>query len=322
VEGLSQGARMQQMAALDRWLDPEMRAFVARTEAFYSEGDANGGISEVRAAYARMCAAFRAPRPEGVIMEDMIAPGAPGLRRYRPAQPCRSAVVLYAHGGGFVLGDLDSHDDACAGFCAGTGMEVVAVDYRLAPEHPYPAALDDLTAAYRALTAQGRRVVVAGDSAGGNLAAALCHRLRRLGVAQPCGQVLIYPLLSPDPLRIIGSRAAIAPLLSAEECLHYLRLYAGGAVRATDPEFAPLAAADFAGLAPAAIFAAGYDPLRQDAEDYAAALHAVGVAVEYREDPGLVHGWLRARHTARLAARAFAAVVRAMAALADGRVQE
>jgi acetyl esterase len=157
-------------------------------------------------------------------------------------------------------------------------------------------------------------------SAGAHLAAALCHRLRRLGEPQPRGQVLIYPGLSSDPLRVAGSRAATAPMLTAEDCAHYREAYAGGATRlpVADPEFAPLDAEDFAALAPAAIFAAGYDPLRQDAEDYAAVLNAAGVAVSYRCDPALVHGWLRARHTSRVAAAAFAAVVAAVQRLGVG----
>jgi acetyl esterase len=309
---------------LARWLDPEIRAFIARTSSFYPDSANAGDIAEGRRLYARLCDGFRAPRPAGVVATDgsVAAPwGAIPVRRYRPPAPAR-AVLLYAHGGGFVLGDLDSHDDVCAELCAGAGVEVVALEYRLAPEHVYPAALDDVAAVYNVLAAEGRPVLVGGDSAGGHLAASLCHRLRRLGAAQPRGQVLIYPGLSADPLRVAGTRAATAPGLSAEDCAYYQRAYAGGAVPADDPEFAPLAAADFSGLAPAAIFAAGYDPLRQDAEDYAAVLHAAGVPVLYRDDPGLIHGWLRARHISRLAASAFAAVVAATRALAAGAPPE
>jgi len=307
-----------------RWLDPEVRAFIARTNSFYPDTANSGGIAESRLRYARLCENFRAPRPPGVAAADAALPapwGAIPLRRYRPPAPA-PAVLLYLHGGGFVLGNLDSHDDVCAEFCDRAGVEVVAVEYRLAPEHVYPAALDDVATVYRMLTAEARPVLVGGDSAGGHLAAALCHRLRRLGEAQPRGQVLIYPGLSADPLRVVGTRAATAPGLSAEDCAYYQRTFAGGAVPAGDPEFAPLAAADFSGLAPAAIFAAGYDPLRQDAEDYAAVLHAAGVPVLYRDDPGLIHGWLRARHMSRLAARAFTAIVQAAAALAEGALPE
>jgi acetyl esterase len=309
--------------SLARWLDPEIRAFITRTASFYPAQAEAGGIAESRRLYDRLCAGFRAPPPAGVTVSDATVPAGGGsvpVRRYRAARTAEAAALLYLHGGGFVLGGLDSHHDVCAELCDGVGIEVWSVDYRLAPEHVYPAALDDAEAAYHALAAGGRPIVVAGDSAGGRLAAALCLRLRRVGQAQPRGQVLIYPGLSADPLRVAGSRAATAPLLTAEACVQYNHLYAGGPedVPVGDAEFAPLDAADFIGLAPAAVFAAGFDPLRQDAEDYAAALHAAGVTVAYRDDPGLVHGWLRARHMSRLAGGAFAAVLASTAALAHG----
>jgi acetyl esterase len=299
-----------------RWLDPEIRAFIARSAGFFPDDADAGDVAESRRLYARLCDGFRATRPAGVTVADEMA-GAVPVRRYRPAAPAHAAL-LYAHGGGFILGGLDSHDDVCAEICAGARIDVVSVDYRLAPEHVFPAALDDVETAYRALASNEKPVLVGGDSAGGRLAAALCLRLRRLGGTQPHGQILIYPGLSSDPLRVAGSRAANAPGLSAEECVRYNRMYAGGEPPAGDAEFAPLDARDFSGLAPAAIFAAGYDPLRQDADDYAALLLAAGVPVRYREDPGLIHGWLRARHSSRLAASAFAAIIRAAAALAAG----
>ena len=311
---------------LARWLDPEMRAFLDRSASFYPLEANTADIAEARRLYARLTAAFRAPRPAGVGVADGTLPtasGAVAVRRYRPARPA-AAALLYAHGGGFILGGLESHDDVCAELCAGAGVDVLSVDYRLAPEHPYPAALDDVAAAWHALAAEGRPALVGGDSAGGHLAAGLCRRLARRGAPQPAGQVLIYPGLSFDPARLGTGRAADAPGLTAADCAYYARLYAGGAEKLPqgDPEFSPLDAGDFAGLAPAAVFAAGYDPLRQDAEDYAALLHAAGVPVAYRCDPGLIHGWLRARRMSRLAARAFAAVVRATAALAAGESPE
>jgi acetyl esterase len=305
---------------LARWLDAEIRSFVALTLSFYPKGDNPADIAVARERYNGMCAGLRAPRPPGVTVEDQTVPtswGGVAVRCYRPSERLRATALLYAHGGGFVLGGLESHDDVCAELCERAGVDVVAVDYRLAPEHVYPAALDDVAAVHARLAAT-REVVVAGDSAGAALVATLCHRLRRLGIAQPRGQVLIYPGLSADPMRVSGSRAAEAPMLTAADCVEYGRLHAGGDVPRGDPEFAPLEATDVTGLAPAAIFAAGYDPLRQDAEDYAAILHAAGVTVRYRCDPALVHGWLRARHRAEVARRAFRAVVAAVEAFADG----
>ncbi|HEY6433299.1 MAG TPA: alpha/beta hydrolase [Acetobacteraceae bacterium] len=301
-------------------LDPEMAAFVARTEQFYPAAANAAPPAENRAAYDRMCAAFRAARPAGVQTADTsLFATAPArelrLRRYRGAGVGDTAVLLYLHGGGFILGGLDSHDDVCAELCQGAAIEVASLDYRLAPEHPYPAALDDTEAAYRGLLAADRRIVVGGDSAGGNLTAALCLRLRRLGLPQPAGQLLIYPGL--------GGSASVAhaqaPLLSAEDSLRYRQLYAGPgrAVPVGDSEFAPLRARDFRGLPPAAIFAAAIDPLCEDAAEFAARLRADGVQVTHRNEPGLVHGYLRARHASRRAAHSFGAIIAALRVLAQ-----
>ena len=311
-------------APLARWLDPEMRAFVARTDSFYPDTANADGIAESRARYKNLCDAFRQPRPEDVGVADgevATAWGRVPVRRYTPPGEA-GATLLYCHGGGFVLGNLDSHDDVCAELCDAAGVEVLSVDYRLAPEHIYPAALDDVEAVYRALLDAGATVLVGGDSAGGHLAASLCQRLKRLGLPQPRAQILIYPGLSSNPLRVAGTRAATAPGLSAEDCAQYSATYAGGTIPAGDAEFAPLDAEEFSSLPQAAIFAAGYDPLRQDAEDYAALLLAAGVPVLYRDDPGLVHGWLRARHSSHLAANAFAAVIMATGALAEAELQD
>lgn len=305
---------------LSRMIDAEMAAFIARTEAFYPPEANAAPPAGNRAAYNRMCAAFRAPRPARVAVADqrLAEHGRTLVMRHYQCGPSRT-VLLYLHGGGFVLGGLESHDDVCAELCDLTGGEVACLDYRLAPEHPYPAALDDAEAAFLRLGAGGRPVIVAGDSAGGNLAAALCLRRRCRGGAAPAGQALIYPGLGGNPYRN-GVRNLHAPLLPARESAGYRGLYAGGEDRAPtdDPEFAPLCAADLAGLPPAAIFAAGIDPLCQDAEDYAALLAAAGNAVLFRREPGLVHGYLRARHMSRAAGRSFAAVAAALRQMEDG----
>lgn len=309
---------------LARMLDPEVAAFIARTESFYPSSANSASATENRATYDRMCDAFRMPRPEGVVVAD-TALSAIGperrlkLRRYSVPAARPGVTLLYLHGGGYVVGGLDSHDDVCAELCLAAAVEVVSLDYRLAPEHPYPAALDDTEVAYRGLAAEGRQVIVGGDSAGGSLAAALCLRLKRLGDAPARGQVLIYPGLGGDPFRC-GERNLEAPLLSVRDSGGYRAAYAGGdaAIPRDDPEFAPLCARDLRGLAPAAIISAGIDPLQQDAEDYAALLAAAGVPVMYRNEAGLVHGHLRARHMSRAAGRSFVAITEAVRQLADG----
>jgi acetyl esterase len=270
-----------------------------------------------------MCDDFRQPYPANVSFSDgRVCARHPNRElRTRTFVPPRASDValLYLHGGGFVLGGLDSHDDVCAELCLHAGIEVLLLDYRLAPEHVYPAALDDTEAAFRHLRAQGKRVIVGGDSAGGNLTAALCLRLKRLGEAMPLGQMLIYPGLGGDLFRN-GERNLDAPLLPVRDSGGYRGIYAGGEDRIPreDPEFAPLCAPDLRGLPPAAIFAAGIDPLRQDAEDYAALLGAAGVPTMFRNEAGLVHGYLRARHMSRVAVRSFAAMAAALGEMACG----
>ncbi len=300
-------------------LDAEVAAFVARSQSFYPASANTASVAESRATYDRLCHAFDRPYPFGIAAGDGVLHARNPAREipwrsYRPQAAVPGRTILYLHGGGWVVGGLASHDSICADLAAGTGTTLAALDYRLSPEHLYPAALDDAEAAYEALTSSGQRVVVAGDSAGGNLAAALCLRLRRLGRAPPSGQVLIYPGLHPRAGRAIGTWREAVPMLSAADSIAYRRLYTGRQdVGSTDdPELAPLAAPDLSGLPQAAIFAADVDPLAEDSADYAAALRAAGIAVSLHTGEGLVHGYLRGRHQSARIGAAFAAIVAAM----------
>lgn len=166
-------------------IDAETWAFIERTNAFYPPDTATRTVAEQRAVYDRMCRAFHAPHPPGVAVRDRSI-GALRLRDYSVGGG--AARVLYLHGGGFVVGGLDSHDDVCAELCAGTGYDVTAVDYRLAPEHRFPADFDDAMTAWRDLAAQAPGpIVLVGDSAGGALCAGLSHALRGDARA-PAGQ--------------------------------------------------------------------------------------------------------------------------------------
>ncbi|MBL8905610.1 MAG: alpha/beta hydrolase [Rhizobiales bacterium] len=305
--------------------DPDVIAFIEKTLAFYPADSFGYSTAQNRALYDRYAAAFRAPRPVSVATEDFtIAASEPArmvpARRYRSAQHAHPDVaVLYLHGGGFVLGGLDSHDDVCAEMAATTGIDVVSIDYRLAPEHLHPAQLDDAEAAYLGLGEHYPRLIVAGDSAGGNLAAALCLRCKAHGHRQPVGQILIYPGLGGDANKGSYLENAEAPLLTRAECLHYAKVRSGGVERAQviDPEISPLLAGSFSGLAPAFIVTADIDPLRDDGSDYAALLTKAGVAAEHRNEPDLVHGYLRARTTSRRAAESFAAICAAVSRFAQ-----
>jgi acetyl esterase/lipase len=301
-------------ADYDALLDGEIRAFVRRTEALCPSDSFTMGIDEYRRRYDAMCRDFQVKRPAGVSARDERLDGV-SVRRYLAGG--RGAVtVIYAHGGSFSLGGLDSHDDACAGICAGTGAEVVAVDYRLLPEHRLDDALGDAQAVFDAVTAGERRdVVLAGDSAGGYLCAALAHANR--GNKRLRGQVLIYPGLGGDPARR-GSRAlhAHAPLLSYEEAVGGVALMGDGTMAGGYP--IPLRDGDLGGLPPTVAIAAECDPLADDARDYAKAIVAAGGCALALTDKGLVHGHLRARHMSRRARASFERVLRAISLIGAG----
>ncbi|PYE81354.1 alpha/beta hydrolase [Pseudoroseicyclus aestuarii] len=289
--------------------DPEVLRFIEMTEAAYPP-EANGAdAAENRRLYDAMCALFRAPRPEGLAVRDETAAGVP-IRRYSPEGHAAGPFVLYAHGGGFVVGSLDSHDDVCAELAVATDCEVVSVDYRLAPEHLFPAQIEDVAAVWLAETAQGRPGIVMGDSAGGTLSAALCLRMRRLEGPMPLAQVLIYPGLGGDTDAPSYTQNAEAPLLRARDVTGYAATITGGdlALKRSEPEASPLRAGSFAGLPPALIVTADVDPLRDDGTAYHAALTEAGIRAQLRNEPQLVHGYLRARHGSARAAASFAAI--------------
>jgi acetyl esterase len=302
-------------------LDGETWAFIDRINAFYPPEAIDWPIDRNREVYDRMSRAFHAGRPAGVGVET-TAIATPThripVRIYRSATPDPAATVLYFHGGGFILGGLDSHDDIAAELCAGTGYAVVSVDYRLAPEHIGTAAFNDaMTALEWAISTFGRPVVLVGESAGGNLAACVAHNAR--GHAQaPVGQVLIYPSLGGDMTKGSYITHAEAPLLTTSDLQFYAHVRAGGADSSNDPRYTPLVASDFADLPPTVIVTAECDPLSSDGETYRDRIVEAGGRAHWQEEQGLVHGYLRARHMSGRAGRSFARMVEAVAALGKG----
>ncbi len=294
--------------------DPGMRDFLIAGERFYPPDAVNFTMAEQRAFYDRYCAHFRKPRPDSVVAEDVAYGGVP-CRHYRGRDAKGAPVMLYLHGGGFVLGGLDSHDDVTAEICDAAGIDVVAVDYRLAPEHPFPAAFEDGWAVLTALARTHAEIIIGGDSAGGNLAAALALKARDAGGPTLRGQVLIYPGLGGDMTRGSYVAQAHAPGLSTSDVAYYRDVYRGGGSRYAEP----LRETDFTGLPPAFLVAAGLDPLHDDCFDYAARLREAGVAALVRDEPLLVHAFLRARNMSMPARRSFDAITAACARLAhDG----
>jgi acetyl esterase len=228
-------------------IDAETWAFIERTNSYYPPDTIDYTIAQQREIYDRLCREFFAGYPDGVAAET-TAIAMPGrkipIRVYR-SQQSPTAVVLYLHGGGFILGGLDSHDDICAELCARTGYEVVSVDYRLAPEHVHPAAYDDALAAFEwAATTYTQPIVLCGDSAGGNLAAAIAHATRG-HARKPVGQMLIYPALGGDMTSGSYIRHAKAPMLTVRDLEFYEAVRTGGRDRAGDITLSPLTDVDF-----------------------------------------------------------------------------
>jgi acetyl esterase len=309
------------LGTYDALLDPEIRAFVARTNAWYPPETLNLPIEHQRAIYNAMCHAFHCGTPAGVDSADDaidLADRRLRIRRYNLAGKQPTVTILYYHGGGFVLGDLDSHDDVCAALCGGTGYEVVAVDYRLAPEHRHPAHFDDACALFDwAKDTLDQPLLLCGESAGGNLAAAVAHA-RRHHPRAPVGQVLIYPSLASRNEGRSYREHAEAPMLAARDMDEYRRHRFGDAVPVDDPTAAPLDETDFSDLPPTVIVTAECDPLSSDGERYRDRILASGGKAHWHEAGGLVHSFMRASKSSERARAACNRIVTALTALGAG----
>jgi len=282
-------------------LDPDIRRLL---DTVFSVPPQSGApdVAQLRAA------AEAAPQLLGGALEpvasirDLRVPSPGSLVRVRVYNPCSAEpmpLILYAHGGGWVVGSLESHDKLCRILANRLGAVVVAIDYRLAPEHPYPAALDDVEAVWRwacvearTLGADGKRFAVAGDSSGGNLVAALTLRIARTGGGQPDAQLLFYPALDAACMRASYREFSTGYNLSADQMAWYWAAYRGNAAPNT-PELSPLAAPDLSGLPPAVVALAAADVLRGDGLDYAQRLVAAGIPARIVDCTGTIHGFLR-----------------------------
>jgi acetyl esterase len=300
-------------------LDPSIRRLLDS----YFAAPAPAGPPAVAALRA---ATEAAPVALGGAPEDVVAvadrriagpAGALPLRVYCGPGAGARPLYVYAHGGGWVTGSLDSHDRVCRILANRLAAHVVAVDYRCAPEHVFPAALDDVDAAWRwtvahaaELGADPARLAVAGDSSGGNLVAALALRLRARGDAQPVQQLLLYPALDAAADAPSYAEFATGHNLTAAQMRWYWDAYRAGAPAAAF-ELAPAAAADLAGVAPAVIAVAEADVLRDEGLAYAARLAAAGVPVATIRCAGMIHGFLRWTGAVPAALRWFDAIAAA-----------
>ena len=210
------------------------------------------------------------------------------VRRYVP-EGAKPGVLLFFHGGGWVLGDLDSHDSPARGLAIATGREVVAVDYRLAPEHRYPAAVEDCLAVTRALAAQ-HRVVVCGDSAGGNLAAVMANKCAAEGLPL-VAQVLLYPVTDVVTARESHTKFATGFFLTHASLRAFYDAYVPELPRRSEPDCSPFHAESLAGVVPGYVLLAGCDVLRDEGRAYANKLQSDGVEMVLDEVPGVIHGF-------------------------------
>jgi acetyl esterase len=280
--------------------------------------------AEARVDFERFC---QFANPQGGAIgktEDIKVPGPAGplgLRIYTPVAAGGAALpaIVYLHGGGFVVGDLDCYDALCRTLANESGCRVVSVDYRLAPEHPFPAAVDDCFAALQwvetnaaDISVDPNRLAVAGDSAGGNLAAVTCL-LAKQNKTKPqiAYQLLIYP----------DTRVAAAPstrpfgsgyFLDNRTIEKYHSYYVPAGVDPADPRLSPIEAKDVSGLPPAYIVTAGFDPLREEGMAYAEKLKRAGVTVMQVDYPTMIHGFFSMQGVIPMASEAIAAAAHAV----------
>lgn len=252
------------------------------------------GPQGARDEFARRLSRTNPPAPDGIRAEDIMVAGIPA-RRYAPEGGATAkGALLYAHGGGFVVGDLETHDPHCRTLAAESGSVVVSLHYRRAPEHPYPAAIGDAKAALSWLAAEypGWRLGVAGDSAGGTIAAVLALFARDRGIPLAL-QMLIYPAV--DQMGDFPSRQRFGEgyILTRDDISWFNDQYFGaGREPLREIEAAPLHAASHAGLAPALVVTCGFDPLVDEGEAYVERLRAAGVPVRHVRLEGSIHGCL------------------------------
>jgi acetyl esterase len=275
-------------------LDPDLAGLLALVEAGTPMNEQSP--EQARASFRTLAVDFR--KPEDVVavgsVEDGVVPGAAGnlaARVYRPEGDGPFPTVAFFHGGGFVIGDLDTHDQLSRTICARTSSVVVSLDYGLAPEHPFPDGVDDCVAATRWIQAHlaqfgdDGRLAVAGDSAGGNLSAVVTQHVPGL-----TAQFLIYPATDGDngdyPSR---EENGSGYFLDVPTMQWFMQQYAP--TGSDDPRFAPLQGS-LEGLPPAVVVTAEYDPLRDEGEAYAAALEKAGVHVVSRRYDGMIHGFM------------------------------
>jgi acetyl esterase len=281
-------------------LDPQARAFLDQLAAMGAPPLTEATPEQARAAMSAMAAIGGEPE-EKAATEDRAIPGPSGdipVRIYRPGGEARLPAIVFFHGGGFVIGDIGTHDGMCHQLATRVPAVVVSVDYRLAPEHRFPAAVDDCFAATEwvsahagELGADARRLAVAGDSAGGNLSAVVALRARDSDEPSIAFQLLVYP--ATDMTRSAASHRENGEgyLLTTELIDWFMAHYFGPAGDLRHRDASPLFVEDLSGLPPALVITAEFDPLRDEGEAYADRLRQAGVNARASRYDGMIHGF-------------------------------
>lgn len=284
-------------------LDPQARALIDLMAQRQVPPTHTLSPAEARALY-RDRRSFTQPEPPPVgKVRNLHAAGPQAVLPMRLYEPLQGTwphpVLVYYHGGGWVIGDLDTHDVVCRTLCAASGCAVLAVDYRLGPEHPFPAAPDDAHAAVRWVREHGAahgldasRIALGGDSAGGNLAAVTALAMRQAGEAPARLQLLIYPATDMRAVAPSHTHNGQGYVLTADTIAYFRGHYVPQPALWGDWRVSPLLAADHAHLPPALVLTAGFDPLRDEGRQYADALSAAGVPTQYVCFERQIHGFI------------------------------
>jgi acetyl esterase len=307
-------------------LDPCLQLVLALSRRRARFGLCEPDPVSARSRFRRESLIFEGPKTRAGEVRDLDIEGAAGPLRARHYAPTAGGadLLVFLHGGGFVIGDLETHDEACRVICLRARTHVLSVEYRLAPEHPFPAGVQDAVAALRWAQANAARfgahpsrVSIGGDSAGGNLAAVAAQVCR--ADRPPLAQLLIYPAADGSgeeraSKRLFGS----GYFLARADCDAFFRHYTDGTgARGDDPRLSPLRAPDLSGLAPALVATAGFDYLRDEGDAYAEALQEAGVRVAWRRFTSLAHGFVNMTGVCPAAAAALAEVARDWRALLE-----
>ncbi|HEX5771501.1 MAG TPA: alpha/beta hydrolase [Nocardioidaceae bacterium] len=255
---------------------------------------------QAREGFRQLTLGSRRDVVEVASVSELVIPGPAGdlaARVYRPEADGPVPTVVLFHGGGWVIGDLDTHDNMARSICRDCSAVVVSVDYRLAPENPFPAAVEDALAATQWVGERladfggSEKLAVAGDSAGGNLSAVVAQQLRDAGGPAIAAQLLIYPAVDVTGEYASRLENAEGYFLDLATMAWFMNHYAADPSHHTDPRVSPLRHHDLTGLPPAVVVTAEFDPLRDEGEAYAAELSAAGVPVEVRRFDGMIHGF-------------------------------